>query len=345
VITLQNTLPSTCNAEVLLHRGPGQTVDDGLLVNGEALANPLNLTLEALAAERLRITAPSGLFQGAARVTDNCRGLSVTAGYDIVPLSTATTQNPPEIFSYAPQLFPGELRPGIIGRAVVDIDPQGVDGLPNNPGLAIVADPDLPVPSGYELCQRVTGPPGTLQTDIVCNAFSGTHQPQNLLDVFPDIPALNDATWEFFLTGPSALGVRADVLVIDVTSPNQFRGVPVTLYNQACGPEGLCLGNNRFKVEFEAFSDSGRVAVQPQQIDPTSGLFFFTDMADTELLVKVLDGCAVNNRFWVFAAATTDVQYWLTVTDTLSGETMRYLNPLGTPAPAITDTQAFATCP
>ena len=58
-----------------------------------------------------------------------------------------------------------------------------------------------------------------------------------------------------------------------------------------------------------------------------------------------MNGRGVNGRFWVFAAATTDVEYALTVTDTLTGRTARYENPLGRRSPAFTDTEAFATCP
>lgn len=63
-----------------------------------------------------------------------------------------------------------------------------------------------------------------------------------------------------------------------------------------------------------------------------------------EALVKVLDGCAFNDHFWVFSAATTDVEYTLQVTDTASGEVREYFNALGVAAPALTDTSAFATC-
>ena len=66
-----------------------------------------------------------------------------------------------------------------------------------------------------------------------------------------------------------------------------------------------------------------------------------------EFLIKVLDGVGFGafGNFWVFAAATTNVEYTLRVTDTVTGETKSYENPLGTPAPAVVDTQAFATCP
>jgi hypothetical protein len=76
-----------------------------------------------------------------------------------------------------------------------------------------------------------------------------------------------------------------------------------------------------------------------------SGLFWFFHPDNWELMVKVLDGCALNGHHWVFAAATTTVEYTLTVTDTLTGETKAYHNPLGTPAVAITDTSALAGCP
>lgn len=76
-----------------------------------------------------------------------------------------------------------------------------------------------------------------------------------------------------------------------------------------------------------------------------SGLFWFFGPQNWELLVKVIDGCALNHRFWVYAAASTDVQYTLTVTDTRTGRTVRYENPLGRRSPAITDSSAFDTCP
>ena len=76
-----------------------------------------------------------------------------------------------------------------------------------------------------------------------------------------------------------------------------------------------------------------------------SGLFWFFGPDDWELLVKVIDGCGVNNRFWVFSAATTNVFYRMEVFDVLAGTNKVYFNYTGPPAPAVTDTSAFATCP
>ncbi len=108
----------------------------------------------------------------------------------------------------------------------------------------------------------------------------------------------------------------------------------------------LCLSQNRFTVEvswrdFEGNTGAGQVV--PYRSDD-SGLFWFFDSENWEMLVKVLDGCGVNGRFWVFSAATTTVEYTLRVTDTETGVVKEYFNPLGRAASAITDSDAFASC-
>lgn len=109
----------------------------------------------------------------------------------------------------------------------------------------------------------------------------------------------------------------------------------------------LCLGNGRFalEVEWEDFDDGrGSGQVVPGASDD-SGLFWFFAPSNWELLIKVLDGCAVNGHHWVFVAATTNVAYTLTVTDTETDQQWSTTNPSGQPAPAVTDTTAFETCP
>ena len=113
------------------------------------------------------------------------------------------------------------------------------------------------------------------------------------------------------------------------------------------GPNTLCLNNDRFRVEVEWLDFGGNTGpgtVAPCGVDD-SGIFYFFDPNNWEMLIKVLDGCAITNNYWVFFAATTDVGYTLTVTDTLSGLQKTYTNPLGSAAPAVTDTAAFASCP
>lgn len=109
---------------------------------------------------------------------------------------------------------------------------------------------------------------------------------------------------------------------------------------------GLCLNGDRFLVEVEWRDFEGNVgigeAVPAPSID--SGLFFFFSEDNWEMLVKVLFGCPINNHYWVFAAATTNVEYTLRVTDVVTGRQVSYFNPLGNAAAAVTDTNAFDTC-
>jgi hypothetical protein len=116
----------------------------------------------------------------------------------------------------------------------------------------------------------------------------------------------------------------------------------------ACVPSAtrMCLQNNRFSVtinwQTSTSSGAGQVA-SCGTVD--SGLFWFFNSANWEVLVKVLNACSVNNRFWVFTGVTTNVGWTMTVTDTQTNVTKIYSNPLNTAACPILDTNAFATCP
>jgi predicted esterase len=116
----------------------------------------------------------------------------------------------------------------------------------------------------------------------------------------------------------------------------------------ACAPTAtrLCLQKGRFRVEasWDANGSSGAGQTVPNA-SADSGLFWFFSPDNWELMVKVLDGCALNGHYWVFAAGTTNVHYVLTVTDTLTGSVARYENPAGRAAAATTDVDAFKTCP
>ncbi len=116
-----------------------------------------------------------------------------------------------------------------------------------------------------------------------------------------------------------------------------------------CNPSGTshCLAGDRFKTRTfwrtnQGTRGSAQVAAFPSD---NSGLFYFFNPNNIEMLLKVLNGCGVNSRYWVFAAATTNVEFMLTVTDTQTQQVRAYFNPQGNPAPPLQDTSAFATCP
>jgi plastocyanin len=112
----------------------------------------------------------------------------------------------------------------------------------------------------------------------------------------------------------------------------------------------LCLQNGRFEATVqwrpsvdEPARDAKRVAL-PEAPD-TGGLFALSPHEDLMLLLNVLDGCSVNDRYWLYVAAVTDVELTVKVRDSQTGRTWVYFNPAGsTPAP-MRDVEAFATCP
>ena len=80
-----------------------------------------------------------------------------------------------------------------------------------------------------------------------------------------------------------------------------------------CFPDAthLCLNGARFRVEVD-WALPGGVAGKGQAVPLTSdtGAFWFFDNANLELVVKVLDGRAVNGHFWVFYGGLSDVARW-----------------------------------
>ena len=112
-------------------------------------------------------------------------------------------------------------------------------------------------------------------------------------------------------------------------------------------PTSRCLQAGRFRaeVQFTDYAGSSGAAQVATGRSGDTGLFYFFDPANWELMVKVLDGCGKNGSFWVFASASTDVAFTLTVTDTRTGARKTYSNPLGQVARTVEDTAAFSCSP
>jgi len=110
----------------------------------------------------------------------------------------------------------------------------------------------------------------------------------------------------------------------------------------------LCLNNGRFAahVHWRTSNSSGEGSTVPLASAPDSGLFYFFSPTNIEMLIKVLNACTFKPpNYWVFFAATTNVELTLTVTDSQTGKVKVYFNPLNTAAPPVQDVSAFATCP
>ncbi len=110
-----------------------------------------------------------------------------------------------------------------------------------------------------------------------------------------------------------------------------------------CAADALCLAGGRFRVTVD-FTDPRNGGAsghgQAHGLTEDTGAFWFFAPTNLELMVKVLDGRAINGKFWVFFGALSDVDYTLTVTDNQTGRHKSYHNPGGTLA-SRADTSAF----
>ena len=104
----------------------------------------------------------------------------------------------------------------------------------------------------------------------------------------------------------------------------------------------ICLNASRFKVQVTWSVPSQGTSGVGNGIALTSdtGEFWFFSANNIELVVKVVDGRAFNNKFWVFYGALSNVQYTITVTDSITGAVKTYVNPNGNLA-SVADVIAF----
>jgi hypothetical protein len=121
------------------------------------------------------------------------------------------------------------------------------------------------------------------------------------------------------------------------------------------GPTTLCLDDQpddeRFRVEVSYSTtqgggrsgDAGAISLKTLGVTQ-GGVFWFFSPTNPEMLVKVLNGCPVNNRFWVFVSAVTNVGYRVRVVDSETGRLFEATNRDGTIAPPVANTSALP-CP
>lgn len=100
-----------------------------------------------------------------------------------------------------------------------------------------------------------------------------------------------------------------------------------------CGaPGAFCADGGRFRVEL-TYSDPRRGLSglgRGVALTGDSGYFWFFAPDNVEVVVKVLDGRAVNGHYWVFYGGLTDLGFTLTVTDTATGAVRTFEQAPGT---------------
>ena len=149
------------------------------------------------------------------------------------------------------------------------------------------------------------------------------------------------------LAGPAVQSGHLRLSFVGTAPPEEVRFDNAFVYEDAtCVSTSTvsCLGQ-RFRAAIEwAIPDGtrGGALVRPFSSDSLYASFF--NPTNVEVVLKVLDGCSVNDRFWVFAAGLTNVHAVLRVTDTRTGATWTHLNPQDEAFAPVQVTSAFATC-
>ncbi len=154
-----------------------------------------------------------------------------------------------------------------------------------------------------------------------------------------------------FATCSAPLPFAAPVVPAAFPPPASLAGLaqggPADAVTGSCTPDAtsLCLNGGRFRVQAQYSAGPGNAgAGQAVRLTPDTGYFWFFGSSNVEAVVKVIDGCGVNEHYWVFAGGLTNVNVVLTVTDTLDGSEQTYTNPAGTAYQPIQDTSAFSFC-
>lgn len=123
----------------------------------------------------------------------------------------------------------------------------------------------------------------------------------------------------------TALGVTREALTLPVREVNPCTGLNIPCVDQYT----LCLLNGRFQVRINwvNYNDNTTGRGIAIHLSGDSGYFWFFSDTNIEVVVAMLNGCAVNGNFWVKYGALTDVEYHMTVTDTVTGRVKTYDNP------------------
>jgi hypothetical protein len=167
-------------------------------------------------------------------------------------------------------------------------------------------------------------------TDTRTGAIKTYHNPAFQLSSRADVSAFAEAA-------PAGLAASSAAMTAAAPPP------PVPKAGSCVAAAGkLCLAASRFAVEVVWTDPRTGLPAQGTALPVTAdtGVFWFVDDTNLELMIKVLDARAVNGKFWVFYGALSDLEYTITVTDTETGQQRTYHNNRNTLA-SRSDTAAF----
>ena len=159
----------------------------------------------------------------------------------------------------------------------------------------------------------------------------------------PNLLALPAGTYFLVTSGfsNSSVGSFQNTIHCDVAQPRhgscgvQFAGIP--------DDQEVCLIDT-FQIAINNISNSATGLGTPVRTGSSdTALFWFFNDRNWEVMVKVLNACSINNRYWVFVSGITNQRYTVNIAHKNTLQQRSYTNPLGG-TNVFTDTNAFP-CP
>ena len=241
---------------------------------------------------------------------------------------------PPNRWTHVAVVFNGTRRLHYVNGEVVGDFPESGPLTTNTEPMRIAGDVDFQIP-----------PTGSIDEVRLWNVARTTAQIRAAINVRINAaqPGLV-AVWPLDGNAGDIIGARDGAVSGTGIGALTF---PVAANCGVSTATSLCL-NDRFLVSAWFRTGAPGAAESQAQVvncpNDGSGLFWFFNADNWEVMVKAINGCGLNNRHWIFSAATTNVFYRVEALD-VHGAQKIYFNYPGPPAPAVVDTGAFATCP
>jgi hypothetical protein len=166
--------------------------------------------------------------------------------------------------------------------------------------------------------------------DLVSMAVSADLRLEDLGSVQTFTGAMNAKSLLILLDNPHILAIGA------ARRPRpQTSGAPQPVLKAACVPSSstACLQGGRFSASVTHGGNTSQVSSATSE----SAVFWTFSSTNLEILVKVLNGCGANGRYWVFAAGATSLSHDVTIEDHVKGIIVRYPNA----SCPLTDTSTF----
>ena len=216
----------------------------------------------------------------------------------------------------------------------VVVDPNGVDGIVNVPGLASVSR--LPLPPNTDRCVGLFDTGGNPVSPFMCQPYDGTQGAQLVTDLLPGSTLLDGGVLKVCIFGPQPTTSPqpvVDMFALNIVTDGvetQFSNAPGAVHAPAClsGANVGCLGvAGRFRTTVEFGPVNERELATVSTTGEGSAIFSFNEPGSNDVFVKILDGCRFGDKFWVFAAGTPSDPFDLKVVDTQTDPSRVYEAP------------------